>query len=201
MPAIRPRADVLRGAARAFEGTVYRARPQQWPYPLDSRGSLLYGARFNPTGLFAPLYASLDPWTACLELLDHTDEQADSILVYELRVRLAAVVDLRNQALLHALSHDPQAPITPAGLMASDLRLAVALAAVVSALGMEGLLVPSAAWDRHVMDPPGLVGTPAMPWGRPPGNAANLVILDSTCLPEPATLPAIYMGHVMLVWP
>ncbi len=138
--------------------SVYRARPPEFPDPLDTTGSLLHGGRFNAPGLSSVLYTSLDPFTACLEFLDASpDDAVDRLLLYEISVRLEGVFDLRNPDVQAALGPmgSPET-IAEADFVLDDRRLPAVVAAAAAAVGADGVVAPSAAWHRYADDPPGI---------------------------------------------
>lgn len=142
-----------------------------------------YGGRFNPPGFSSVLYTSLDPFTACLEFLDASpDDAVDRLLLYAIPVRLEGVLDLRDPDVLTALVPvGSPGTITDLDFALDDRRLPTAVAAAAPAVGADGVLAPSAAWHRYADDPP---------W----------IQLDATRL-EPTRLPWIPPADGFLLFP
>ncbi len=137
-----PKFEVLRGGLAPFRRPVFRARVSEHPDPSDATGSLVYGGRYNPPGLFSVLNCSLDPWVAGLEVLDHHPDGVDELIIFELRVAMQRVLDFRDPGVIAALTVEGAAqPLMPVDLTADDLRLQVAIAALALAVGADGLLL------------------------------------------------------------
>jgi hypothetical protein len=119
---------------------------------------MLYGGRFNAPGFSSILYTSLDPFTACLEFLDASPDNAvDRLLLYVIHVRLEAVLDLRDpDALAVLVPVGSPRTVTDLDFVLDDRRLPTAVAAAAAAVGGDGVLAPSAAWHRYADDPPGI---------------------------------------------
>lgn len=138
--------------------SVYRAGSPEFPDPLDTTGSLLHGGRFNAPGLSSVLYTSLDPFTACLEFLDASpDDAVDRLLLYVIPVRLEGVLDLRNPDAVAALVPvESPKTIIELDFALDDRRLPTAVAAAAAAVGADSVLAPSGAWHRYADDSPGI---------------------------------------------
>jgi RES domain-containing protein len=123
--------------------------------PFDTVGTLNAGGRFNPIGLFAPLYTSLNPWVACLEVLDRQPEIGADLIVHQIDVRLRATLDIREPAVISSLAtHGLQHPLQPLDVTTGSTSLPIAITALAYATGIDGILAPSAAWHRHADSPP-----------------------------------------------
>ena len=159
-------------------------------------GSLIYGGRYNPPGLFSVLNCSLDPWVAGLEVLDHHPDGVDELIIFELRVAMRRVLDFRDPGVIAALTVEGATqPLMPVDLTADDLRLPVAIAGLALAVGADGLLVPSAAWARHTDDLPNIEAEfRLVPPAQDPGN---LIILQDEGL-ERETATIVYSGAATL---
>jgi hypothetical protein len=142
------------------------------------------------------LNCSLDPWVAGLEVLDHHPDGVDELMIFELRVSLRRVLDVRNPDVIAPLTAEGAAqPLAPIDLTSDDLRLPVAIAALALSVGAEGLLVPSAAWARYADDLPNIEMD--RPLVRPGADPGNLIILHDHGLDrETAT---VYSGAAKLV--
>jgi hypothetical protein len=138
----------------------------------------------------------LDPWVAGLEVLDHHPDGVDELMIFELRVSLRRVLNVRDPDVIATLTADGAAqPLAPIDLTSDDLRLPVAIAALALAVGADGLLVPSAAWARYADDLPNIEMD--RPFMRPAADPGNLIILQDHGLDrETAT---IYSGAAKLV--
>jgi hypothetical protein len=138
----------------------------------------------------------LDPWVPGLEVLDHHPDGVDELMIFELRVSLRRVLNVRDPDVIATLTAEGAAqPLAPIDLTSDDLRLPVAIAALALGVGADGLLVPSAAWARYADDLPNIkTDRPLM---RPAADPGNLIILQDHGLDrETATL---YSGAAKLV--
>jgi RES domain-containing protein len=115
--------------------------------PLGTTGSLRAGGRFNPPNEFGALYTSLDSMTAAKEVarglrqrgVDPSQFPEGSWWVYELQVKLEAVLDLTDADVLQ------KSGMQEDSLTGSDVNLTREIAAEARERGYEALLVPSAA--------------------------------------------------------
>lgn len=105
------------------------------------------GGRYNPPNEFGALYTSLDAATATKEAarglafrgIDPTQFPVGARWVYELEVKLEAVIDLSDSAVLEKLGLDLDA------LTGSDVRITRSIAAQARSSGYQALIAPSAA--------------------------------------------------------
>ena len=114
---------------------------------MATTGSLKAGGRFNPPGQFGALYTSLDATTAAKEVarglrqrgVDPDQFPEGAWWVYELEVRLEAVLDLTDADVLE------RSGIQEDSLTGSDVNATREIAAQARERGYQALLVPSAA--------------------------------------------------------
>jgi RES domain-containing protein len=166
----------------------------------------------NAAGVTSVLYASLDAATACLELLDGTDEQEDDVHLYAKDLALDRVLDLRIPDVLAAFNADANVRILslddfvvnaspPTSGRALQIPTAVGLIAMM--LDVHGIIVPSAAWERHAMDKPVIewMNGAAWPldsvWRLSPENPANLVLTREVS----GSWNEARAGRARLAWP
>ncbi len=105
------------------------------------------GGRFNPPNEFGPLYTSLEATTAAEEVarglrqrgIDPEQFSEGAWWVYELEVKLEAILDLTDPSVLQRIG------IRQHSLTGSDLNATREIAARAREQGYEALLVPSAA--------------------------------------------------------
>lgn len=119
-----------------FEGRVWRHMFGDNPPELANTG----GARWNPAGVDA-VYTSIERETAIAEgdyrvQLEPIRPRAKRT-VYQMRVRLAAVVDLTDAAVRHRLG------LVDADLADMSMVKTAAVGGAVEWLGYDGMLVPS----------------------------------------------------------
>jgi RES domain-containing protein len=115
--------------------------------PLATTGSLKGGGRFNPPSGFGALYTSLEATTAAKEVarglrqrgIDPEQFPEGARWVYELEVRLEAVLDLTDPNVLQRIG------IRQDSLTGTETNAAREIAAEAREQGYEALLVPSAA--------------------------------------------------------
>ncbi len=163
MPTPRPTLDQLksrltqlRPTAAAFTATAFRSSTPKYandPDLLSGVGSKLHGGRWNPIGV-AAVYASLTPETAMAEALAHNRyfgipiEDAMPRTFVAIEVTLQAVLDLRLGSVRQRLK------VSRNRLLAVDWRVEVragrepitqAIGRVAAEIGIEGMIVPSAA--------------------------------------------------------
>jgi RES domain-containing protein len=140
--------------ASRFTGETFRATSYEWASAhnlLDGVGSLKYGGRWNPPGLFKVVYLSCDPETATAESLATNrrnglpDSESLPLVIIGVRVELARLFDVTHTDVQKRL-----------GVTTSDLTVETsdrsrretmpqAIGRLARADGYEGLLVPSAA--------------------------------------------------------
>jgi RES domain-containing protein len=144
------RAAVL---ARPWTDEVFRATAPEWAtaeHLLSGLGGIVAAGRWNAAGAFRVIYASLTPEGALAEALARArhrgiaDSSAMPLVISALRVRLAAVLDLRTDEAGDALA-------IPPGLLArEDWRavtaggresLSQAVGRAAHAAGLEGMIV------------------------------------------------------------
>ena len=148
------RAAVL---ARPWTDDVFRATAPEWAtaeHLLSGLGGIVAAGRWNAMGAFRVIYASLTPEGALAEALARArhrgiaDSSAMPLVVSALRVRLAAVLDLRTEEV-----GDPLA-VSSGALAQEDWRAATAggreslsqaVGRAAHAAGLEGLIVPGVA--------------------------------------------------------
>jgi RES domain-containing protein len=115
--------------------------------PLGTRGSLKAGGRFNPPNEFGALYTSLDATTAAKEVarglrqrgIDPEQFSEGAWWVYELEVKLEAILDLTDPSVLQRIG------IQQDSLTSTEINATREIAARARERGYEALLVPSAA--------------------------------------------------------
>ena len=115
--------------------------------PLATTGSLKAGGRFNPPDEFGAVYTSLEAATAAKEVANGLRQRGvdpkrfpdGAWWVYELEVKLKAVLDLTDPGVL------VKSGIEQASLTSSDLKVTRDIAVQARQQGYEALLVPSAA--------------------------------------------------------
>lgn len=135
--------DLPRGRLSAAVYRVVRAGLD----PLGTTGSLKAGGRFNPPNEFGALYASLEATTAAKEVatglrqrgVDPEEFPEGAWWVYELEVRLEAVLDLTDPDVLHRTG------IRQGSLTVTDVNATREIATQAREQGYQALLVPSAA--------------------------------------------------------
>jgi RES domain-containing protein len=148
------RATVL---ARPWTDEVFRATAPEWAtaeHLLSGLGGIMVAGRWNAMGAFRVIYASLTPEGALAEALARArhrgiaDSYAMPLVVSGLRVRLAAVLDLRTDEAGNALA------ISADLLAREDWRVATAggreslsqaVGRAAHAAGLEGMIVPGVA--------------------------------------------------------
>lgn len=134
-PALLDRLEGL--AARPWQGTVWRHMFAD--YSPDRPNTS--GARWNPRGV-AAIYTSLERETAIAEgdhaiAMQPLRPRAQRI-VYEILIRVDAVVDISDPELLRGIGVDEN------DLAAVPSRACQAVGGAAAWLGLDGLLVPSA---------------------------------------------------------
>jgi RES domain-containing protein len=121
---------------------------------LTGMGSRSAGARWNPPRSFPAVYASLDPHTALDEVLAHFRhygipvESAMPRITVSVRVWVTRVLDLTDGATRSALRVSAQRMLSEPWReeqAAGREALTQALGRLAHELGLEGILVPSAA--------------------------------------------------------
>lgn len=155
----RLREALRAAAARAgpWAGTLYRSVSPAYSsgrHILSGRGAYEAGGRFNAPGLFAAVYASMEPETAMAETLAScrywglAEEDALPRVFVAIRARLARVLDLRDggerQRLRLSLERMVQCDWRVAQGQGQE-ALTQALGRAAHDAGLEALLVPSAA--------------------------------------------------------
>jgi RES domain-containing protein len=148
------RAAVL---ARPWTEDVFRATAPEWAtaeHLLSGLGGIVAAGRWNAMGAFRVIYASLTPEGALAEALARArhrgiaDSSAMPLVVSALRVRLAAVLDLRTEEAGDALA------VSPDALAREDWRAAAAggreslsqaVGRAAHAAGLAGMIVPGVA--------------------------------------------------------
>ncbi|PYT76646.1 MAG: hypothetical protein DMG40_25740 [Acidobacteria bacterium] len=134
--------DLPRGSLLAV---VFRV-VQKGVDPLGTAGSLKAGGRFNPPNAFGALYTSLEAPTAIKEVakglglrgIDPEQFPEDAYWIYELEVRLDAVLDLTDPDVLQ------KSRVQQDSLTGTDVKATWEIAAQARERGYEALLVPSA---------------------------------------------------------
>ncbi len=135
--------DLPRGRLSAVVYRVVRAGLD----PLGTTGSLKAGGRFNRPNEFGALYTSLEATTAAKEVarglrqrgVDPEEFPEGAWWVYELEVRLEAVLDLTDPDVLYRTG------IRQDSLTGTDVNAAREIATQAREQGYQALLVPSAA--------------------------------------------------------
>lgn len=132
---------------RAPLSTVVFRVVQKGLDPLGTTGSLKAGGRFNPPNGFGALYTSLEAPTALKEVakglrlrgIDPEQFPEDAYWIYELEVRLEAVLDLTDPDVVQ------KSGFQQSSLTGADVNATREIAAQARERGYEALLVPSAA--------------------------------------------------------
>jgi RES domain-containing protein len=135
-----------------FHGTAYRAATYEWASEynfIDGVGSLKYGARWNPPGLFKAVYLSCAPETALAEGLARNrrhglpDSEGLPLVVIGVRVKPLRLLDLSSADVKQRIGvSDNELLIAPY----DESRIEIvpqAIGRLAHAEGYEGLLVPS----------------------------------------------------------
>jgi len=140
--------------ARPMAEDVFRATAPEWAtaeHLLSGLGGIVAAGRWNGMGAFRVIYASLTPEGALAEALARArhrgiaDSSAMPLVVSALRVRLAAVLDLRADEAGAALA------VSADALAREDWRAATAggreslsqaVGRAAHAAGLEGMIVP-----------------------------------------------------------
>ncbi len=153
---IQKRLSLLIEGAVQFDGIVFRSSSPKYANDSDlvsGIGSKLYGQRWNTAGI-AVVYASLTPETAMAETLAHYRyfgipiEEAMPRVFVGIHVKMSNVLDLRVPGILRRIG------VSKRGLLVTDWRRELSTGHVpitqliglaAFELGVEGLLVPSAA--------------------------------------------------------
>jgi RES domain-containing protein len=115
--------------------------------PLGTAGSLKAGGRFNPPNAFGALYTSVEVPTALKEVakglrlrgIDPEQFPEDAYWIYELEVRLEAVLDLTDPDVLQKSGFQEDS------LTGTDINATREIATQARERGYEALLVPSGA--------------------------------------------------------
>lgn len=153
---LKARFTRLLPVAGAFTGTVYRSSTPQYATETDlltGEGSRKSGGRWNPSGL-AVVYASLTPETALAETLAHNRYYAIPVqnamprTFVAISAKLHAVLDLRIGTVRRRLQVSLERILTVDWRKEVDAGLAPitqSLGQAASEVGLEGLIVPSAA--------------------------------------------------------
>ena len=143
-------------AAGAFTGTVYRSSTPKYATETDlltGEGSRRSGGRWNPIGL-AVVYVSLTPETALAETLAHNRyysipvQDAMPRTFVAISAKLQAVLDLRVGTTRQRLQVSLERILTVdwrKEVSAGREPITQALGRAASDVGLEGLIVPSAA--------------------------------------------------------
>lgn len=146
----------VRPAISPFAGTAYRSCSPQYATAdqlLTGDGARRYGGRWNPVGI-ATVYLCLTPETALAEAFSHFRYYGLPVAAALPRTFVAVEVDVASVIDLHELCtvNPSEHPVDV--LMAADWRrdvgngripLTQRLGLAVFDMGLEGLLVPSAA--------------------------------------------------------
>lgn len=153
---LKARFTRLLPAASAFTGTVYRSSTPKYATETElliGEGSRKSGGRWNPIGL-AVVYASLTPETALAETLAHHRYYAIPVqdamprTFVAIEVNLQAILDLRQGAVRQRLQVSLERILTVdwrKEVSAGREPITQALGRAASDVGLEGLIVPSAA--------------------------------------------------------
>lgn len=141
----------------AWSGDVYRFSAPRWSTPselLTGAGALRAGGRWHPMGRFRAVYASLDPRTALEESLAHARRFQLSIrtampkTLNAVAVRLHRVLDLTEGRTRQALVLSEKRILQEQWWLreaTDEEALTQAVGRIAWELGLEALLVPSAA--------------------------------------------------------
>ena len=142
--------------ASAFKSTAFRSATPLYAREADlltGEGSRRFGGRWNPRGL-AAIYASLTPETAMAETLAHAryyELPAQAVMprtFVALSFALNRVLDLTGGDIRRRLAFSKDRMVQTdwrAEMEAGNVPLTQALGQAASDIGLEGLLVPSAA--------------------------------------------------------
>jgi len=153
---IQKRLGSLVANAIAFDGVVYRSSTPEYASASDlisGIGSKLRGQRWNPAGI-AMVYASLTPEAAMVETLAHyryygiAIEDAMPRMFVGIQVKVSSVLDLRGPESIRRLGVSKRVLLTAdwrRELLTGLLPISQLIGLAAFNLGVEGLLVPSAA--------------------------------------------------------
>ena len=132
---------LLRAPVTEFTGTVYRICPARFAGNMVStRGSFLYGARYNIRGYFGALYTSMTIDTARREMARYfTVPPIGGLMEASIRLRLGRVLDLTNRRLLRKSGVGWDQLTEARNILTQEIGLRAWES------GIEGLLAPSAA--------------------------------------------------------
>ena len=127
--------------ARPLRGQFYRIVAQHLQdRVLSTKGSELYGGRYNPKGAFGALYCGETPAVCSAEIRKATAGRTlNPLVLASVRVELQRVLDLTDHAILQRLGLQPE------DLVAPNLTKTQELGRLAREAGFEALLVPSAA--------------------------------------------------------
>ncbi|MBI4605036.1 MAG: RES family NAD+ phosphorylase [Planctomycetes bacterium] len=143
-------------AARPFAGTIFRATGLRYANQHDlltGAGAKRVGARWNPPGLFAAVYGSLDPNAAVVETIGThrhygiPPEQRMPLVLNAIQVRLRRVLDLTEGSIRRRLKVSGDSLVVTdwaASQQAGTEAITQAMGRLAWQLGLEALLVPSA---------------------------------------------------------
>ena len=144
-------------SAGAWSGDIYRFSTPKWSTPaelLTGAGALTAGGRWHPIGLCRVVYASLDPLTALHESLAHCRRYGLSLrtampkTMNAVAVQLHHVLDLTDGRLRQRLMLSERRILQEQWWLLAEAgqeALTQAVGRVAWELGLEGLVVPSAA--------------------------------------------------------
>ncbi len=142
--------------AQAFSGTAYRSCTPEYATEMDlvtGDGSKLHGARWNPKGI-AVVYAASSPETAMAESLAHNRyfgipvQDAMPRTFVAISVKLKRLIDLRQSSVRQRLHVSMDGILTVdwrKEVKAGHLPITQAIGQAAFDVGLEGLIVPSAA--------------------------------------------------------
>jgi len=169
---LKKRLQQVRQSAIGFLSTVYRSSTPKYANQSDlltGEGSRRFGGRWNPVGISA-VYASLSPETAMAETLAHNRyygipvEDAMPRTFVAIEVSLKEVIDLRIGTVRQRLkvSLDRMVNVDWRTVVQSGAEpLPQRIGRAASDIGLEGLIVPSAAdssGHNLLVFPPNLEG-------------------------------------------
>jgi RES domain-containing protein len=138
--------NILASASKStWTGSVFRVMLNDFSPERENT----VGARWNPPGIQA-IYTCLEPSVCIAEIEHHLGQQPRPVrpdlrrTLYQIEVSLSAVLDLGP--LLPALA---EIGINQAHLHADDMQVSQGIGRLVTWLGCDGLLVPSARKAGH----------------------------------------------------
>jgi len=132
---------------RSLKGQFFRLVHSRFrDDPLNTKGSLQYGGRYNPPSVFGALYLAESEELAQTEVLRAVGDPsmlAGRFVCGEVQLSLKRVLDLTDPDVLQALGIARDELLTDTGDRQQDYALTRQLAHLARAAGFEALKVPS----------------------------------------------------------